>query len=253
MKLSIIIKRVLFLVAVIGLWQVVYVANVFPDIIFPAPVQVWTSLYEGFSSGDFTKALGASLKHLVFGLSMAILFGTIVGVIFGKSKQADETAGMYLIALQSIPSIVWVPLAIMLFGFTEFAVVFVVVLGGTFVMALNVRSAIHNVPPQFIRAARTMGTKGLGLFYRVEVPASIPYFMSGVRLAWAFSWRALMAGELLSNGPGLGYSLRYAQDYARMDQVIGIIIIIGVIGAVVDQLVFSKLEKNVMKRWGLVK
>ncbi|ASN04494.1 ABC transporter permease [Virgibacillus necropolis] len=253
MKLTIVIKRVLFLIAVIGLWQFIYSIDVFADIIFPSPIQVFTALYDGFASGDFVKALGASLKHLLIGLSLAILFGTIVGVIFGKSKQADETAGMYLVALQSIPSIVWVPLAIMLFGFTEFAVVFVVVLGGTFVMGLNVRSAIHNVPPQFIRAARTMGTKGFGLFYRVEVPASIPYFMSGIRLAWAFSWRALMAGELLSNGPGLGYSLRYAQDYARMDQVIGIIIIIGLIGAVVDQLVFSKLEKNVMKRWGLVK
>ncbi|MFD2922577.1 ABC transporter permease [Halobacillus naozhouensis] len=253
MKLNIVVKRVLFLVAVIGLWQLVFSAGVFPNIILPSPGKVWTALYEGFASGDFLEALGASFKHLLLGMSMAIALGTIVGVIFGKSKQADETAGMYLIALQSIPSIVWVPLAIMLFGFTEFAVIFVVVLGGTFVMALNVRSAIHNVPPHLVRAARTMGTKGFGLFYRVEVPASIPYFMSGVRLAWAFSWRALMAGELLSNGPGLGYSLRYAQDYARMDQVIGIIIIIGVIGAIVDQLVFSKLEKNVMKRWGLVK
>ncbi|MBP1948309.1 ABC transporter permease [Virgibacillus litoralis] len=253
MKFNIVVKRVLFLAAIIGLWQLVFSINVFADVVFPSPGKVWTALYEGFTQGDFVKALGASFKHLFAGLFMAILLGTIVGVVLGKSKQADETAGMYLIALQSIPSIVWVPLAIMLFGFTEFAVVFVVVLGGTFVMALNVRSAIHNVPPHFVRAARTMGTSGFGLFYRVEVPASIPYFMSGVRLAWAFSWRALMAGELLSNGPGLGYSLRYAQDYARMDQVIAIIIIIGLIGAIVDQLVFSKLEKNVMKRWGLVK
>lgn len=253
MKMNIIIKRVLFLVAIIGLWQLIFIMNVFPDIILPSPTTIATALYEGFASGDFLKALGASLKHLMIGLSLAILFGTIVGLIFGKSHQADETAGMYLVALQSIPSIVWVPLAIMLFGFTEFAVIFVVVLGGTFVMALNVRTAIHNVSPHLIRAAKTMGTSGFGLFYRVEIPASIPYFMQGIRLAWAFSWRALMAGELLSNGPGLGYSLRYAQDYARMDQVIGIIIIIGLIGAVVDQLVFSKLEKNVMKRWGLQK
>ncbi|MFZ3577175.1 ABC transporter permease [Virgibacillus sp. DJP39] len=253
MKFNIVVKRVLFLLVLIGLWQLIFSIGVFPKIILPSPILVFTALYDGFAGGDFIKALGASFRHLLIGLTLAILLGTTLGVILGKSKQADETAGMYLIALQSIPSIVWVPLAIMLFGFTEFAVIFVVVLGGTFVMALNVRSAIHNVSPHFIRAARTMGTKGFGLFYRVEVPASIPYFMSGVRLSWAFSWRALMAGELLSNGPGLGYSLRFAQDYARMDQVIAIIIIIGVIGAVVDQLVFSKLEKNIMKRWGLVK
>ncbi|WP_085991231.1 ABC transporter permease [Oceanobacillus senegalensis] len=250
-KFNIIIKRIVFLAVVIAIWQLIFALGIFEEIIFPSPLKVFTALYEGFSSGDFVIALGASFKHLFSGLSLAIVIGTVIGVIFGKSKQADETAGMYLIALQSIPSIVWVPLAIMIFGFSEFAVIFVIVLGGTFVMALNVRSAIHNVPPQLVRAARTMGTKSFSLFYRVEIPASIPYFMSGLRLAWAFSWRALMAGELLSNGPGLGYTLSYAQDYARMDQVIGIIIIIGVIGALVDNFVFSKLEKTVMKRWGM--
>ena len=251
MKLA--IKRILFLVVVLGIWQLVVSLNIFPEVVLPGPLKVVQSLYEGFAGGSLFVALGASFRHLVIGLTLALLFGTILGVILGKSRQADETAGMYLIALQSIPSIVWVPLSLMLFGFSEFAVIFVVVLGGTFVMALNVRSAIQNVPPQLIRAARTMGTKGVELFYRVEIPASIPYYMSGVRLAWAFSWRALMAGELLSNGPGLGYSLQFASDFARMDQVIGIIIIIGVIGALVDQFVFSKLEKNVLKRWGLLK
>ncbi|MCA0971832.1 ABC transporter permease [Halobacillus litoralis] len=251
--MKVFIKRLLFLLAIMGIWQIVYYSNVFPDIAFPSLIQVFGSLINGFSDGDLIKALVASFKHLIIGLSLALVIGTVIGVILGKSTQADETAGMYLIALQSIPSIVWVPLSILIFGFTEFAVVFVVALGGTFVMALNVRSAIHNVPPQLVRAARTMGTSGFSLFYRVEVPSSVPYFITGIRLAWAFSWRALMAGEFLSNGPGLGYSLRFAQDYARMDQVIGIIMIIGVIGAVVDQLVFSKLEKNVMKRWGLLK
>ncbi|MCP3031419.1 ABC transporter permease [Halobacillus sp. A1] len=251
MNLNILIKRILFLVAVLGIWQLVFTAGILEEIIFPSPTSVWEALYNGFTTGDFLGALGASFRHLFIGLAMAIGFGTVIGVILGKSKQADETAGMYLIAMQSIPSIVWVPLAIMLFGFSEFAVIFVVVLGGTFVMALNVRTAIQSVPPQFIRAARTMGTRGISSFFRVEIPSSVPYFMTGLRLAWAFSWRALMAGELLSNGPGLGYSLAYAQDYARMDQVVAIIVIIGVIGAVVDQFVFSKLEKNVRNRWGL--
>ncbi|WP_082233362.1 ABC transporter permease [Halobacillus massiliensis] len=251
MTLNILVKRIVFLAVVIGIWQLIFSAGILEEIVFPAPLSVWDALVYGFTEGDFIAALGASFRHLFIGLFLAILMGTAVGIILGKSRQADETAGMYLIALQSIPSIVWVPLAIMLFGFSEFAVIFVVVLGGTFVMALNVRTAIRSVPPQFIRAARTMGTNGIPLFFRVEVPASIPYFMTGLRLAWAFSWRALMAGELLSNGPGLGYSLAYAQDYARMDQVVAIIIIIGLIGSIADQIVFSKLEKNVMKRWGL--
>ncbi|WP_181350700.1 ABC transporter permease [Thalassobacillus sp. CUG 92003] len=247
------IKRLLFIVVVVGIWQLVYSSGVFPDVAFPSPSQVVEALYTGFADGEFVHALLASFKHLIIGLTLAILIGTLLGVLLGKSKQANDIAGMYLVSLQSIPSIVWVPLAILIFGFNELSVIFVVILGGTFVMALNVRTAIHSVPPTFIRAARTMGAHGMNLFFKVEVPASLPYFVSGLRLAWAFSWRALMAGELLSNGPGLGYSLRYAMDYALMETVIGIIIIIGVIGSVVDQLVFSKIEKHVMKRWGLTK
>ncbi|MFG6120700.1 MULTISPECIES: ABC transporter permease [Thalassobacillus] len=253
MKLSILLKRVLFIGVLLAIWQGVYMSGYFPAIQFPPPTKVFQAMVEGFADGKLVSALLASFKHLLIGLGLAIGIGTLIGVLLGKSRQADETAGMYLIAMQSIPSIVWVPLAIMLIGLNETAVIFVVVLGGTFVMALNTRTAIHSVPPEFIKAARTMGTKGMRLFFKVEVPASLPYFMSGIRLAWAFSWRALMAGELLSNGPGLGYSLRYAMDFAQMEVVIGIIIIVGVIGSVVDQLFFSKMEKKVMRRWGLLK
>ncbi|WP_085522658.1 ABC transporter permease [Tuberibacillus sp. Marseille-P3662] len=251
--MTVALKRILFIVVVLGIWQLIFSLGIYPEIQFPSPATVFTALYDGFKSGDLVKALGASFKHLLIGMSLAIIIGTLIGVLLGKSRHANETAGMYLISLQSIPSIVWVPLAIMLIGLNESAVIFVVVLGGTFVMALNVRTAVHNVPRQYIQAARTMGYKGLALFFKVEVPASLPYFMSGIRLAWAFSWRALMAGELLSNGPGLGYSLSYARDFAKMELVIGIIIIIGVIGSIVDQLFFYKLEQKVMKRWGMSK
>ncbi|QST01723.1 ABC transporter permease [Pontibacillus sp. ALD_SL1] len=250
--MKILLKRILFLVAVIALWQGVYSAGVFPDIAFPPPVDVYYALIEGFGDGTLTKALLASFKHLLYGLPISIILGTSIGVLLAKSKQADETAGMYLIALQSIPSIAWVPLSLLLFGFNEMAVIFVVVIGGIFVMALNTRTALRNVPSSFKKAARTMGVNGLELFFKVEIPASVPHFMTGIRLAWAFSWRALMAGELLSNGPGLGYSLTYAFDFARVDVVMAIILIIGVIGSTVDHLVFSKLEKTVMKRWGLL-
>src|SRR5690625_4312438 len=98
-----------------------------------------------------------------------------------------------------------------------------------------------------------MGAKGMDLFLKVVIPASIPYAVTGVRLAWAFSWRALMAAELLSTGPGLGFTLSYASDFNNMSLVIGIIIIIGFIGAVVDQFIFYRIEQKVLTRWGLQK
>ena len=118
-------------------------------------------------------------------------------------------------------------------------------------MALNIRTGIKNVPPLYIKAARTMGSGGIDLFRRVIFPASIPHVVTGSRLAWAFAWRSLMAGELLSTGPGLGYTLRYASDFGDMSLVICVMIIIGVIGAIVDQFIFQRIEKNVAKRWGL--
>src|SRR5699024_5214931 len=151
--------------------------------------------------------------HLAIGLSLAIMIGTALGVLLAKAKWADETIGTLILALQSVPSIVWVPLAIIWFGFGMGSIVFVVVLGGTFVMTLQVRTGVKNVEPLYLQAAETMGSRGFDLFYHVILPASIPYAVTGIRLAWAFSWRALMAAELLSTGPGLGYTLAYASDF----------------------------------------
>lgn len=193
----------------------------------------------------------ASFRRLLIGLAAAVIIGTGIGILLARSKTADETLGTLVLALQSVPSIVWLPLAMMWFGLGEGSIIFVVILGGTFVMILNVRTGIKNVDPLFIKAARTMGSNGLDLFIKVIIPASVPYFVTGARLAWAFAWRALMAGELLSSGPGLGYTLRYASDFGNMSLVIGVMIIIGVVGAIVDLMIFQRIEKNVLKRWGL--
>ncbi|HAQ06005.1 MAG TPA: ABC transporter permease, partial [Bacillus bacterium] len=209
------------------------------------------ALVTGFQDKTLIYDLAASFKRLGIGLGLSLVIGTGLGVLLAKSKTADETLGTVILALQSVPSIVWLPLAIMWFGMNEKAVIFVVVLGGTFVMTLNLRVGIKNVSPLYIKAARTMGSTGFDLFVRVIFPASIPYVVTGARLAWAFAWRALMAAELLSTGPGLGYTLRFASDFGNMALVIGVIFIIGIIGTIVDQLIFQRIEKSVIHRWGL--
>ncbi|MCT2537883.1 ABC transporter permease [Aquibacillus koreensis] len=244
-------KRIIFFVAIIGLWELGARLGLWAEIILPAPSSVFTSLYNGFENMTLVYDLIGSFRRLFIGLAIALILGTSIGVLIAKSKTADDTIGSTLLAFQSVPSIVWLPLAMMWFGLNDKAVIFVVVLGGTFVMALNVRTGIKNVSPLYIKAAQTMGSRGLDLFIRVVFPASIPYFVTGSRLAWAFAWRALIAGELLTTGPGLGYTLRYASDFGNMSMVIGVMIIIGVIGAVVDQLIFQRIEKSVARRWGL--
>ncbi|MBT2694383.1 ABC transporter permease [Bacillus sp. ISL-55] len=245
------IKRIIFFAAIIAFWYTGSKLEWWMPIILPSPEKVLEALITGFEDKTLIYDLIASFKRLAIGLGLSLVIGTGLGVLLAKSKTADETLGTIVLAFQSVPSIVWLPLAIMWFGMNEKAVIFVVVLGGTFVMTLNIRVGIKNVSPLFIKAAKTMGVTGWNLYKRVIFPAAIPYVVTGSRLAWAFAWRALMAGELLSTGPGLGYTLRYASDFGNMGLVIGVMIIIGVIGTIVDQLIFQRIEKSVLNRWGL--
>lgn len=245
------IKRIIFFTVLIAFWYTGSKLEWWLPIILPAPEKVLEALITGFQDKTLVYDLIASFKRLAIGLGLSLVIGTGLGVLLAKSKTADETLGTVVLALQSVPSIIWLPLAIMWFGMNEKAVIFVVVLGGTFVMTLNIRVGIKNVSPLFIKAAKTMGVNGWDLYKRVIFPAAIPYVVTGSRLAWAFAWRALMAGELLSTGPGLGYTLRYASDFGDMALVIGVMIIIGFIGTIIDQLIFQRIEKSVLNRWGL--
>jgi NitT/TauT family transport system permease protein len=245
------IKRIVFYLALIILWDLSIRIFDIPKVILPSPTDVVLSLQQSVADGSLWVDLGASFTRLIIGLAIALTIGVLLGVFLAKVKTADETLGSLIIALQSIPSIVWLPLAIMWFGLNEKSVIFIIVLGAAIVMTINMRTGIKNVTPLYIKAAQTMGSNGIDLFFRVIMPASIPYAVTGVRLAWAFAWRALMAGELLSSGPGLGYTLKYASDFGRMDMVIAIMLVIGAIGVMVDLLIFQRIEKRVMIKWGL--
>lgn len=245
------IKRIIFFLLLVVIWQAtVKIAGVSASIM-PAPTDVYQALVQGFADKTLIYDILASFRRLAIGLSIAIVLGIGLGILLAKNKTADETLGTLILALQSVPSIVWLPIAIMWFGLNETSVIFIVILGATLVMTINMRIGIKNVPPLYIKAAQTMGSGGIDLFVKVIFPASIPYAVTGARLGWAFAWRALMAGEILSTGPGLGYTLKYASDFGNMSMVIAIMIIIGVIGTIVDTIVFQRVEQNVLRRWGL--
>ncbi len=192
------------------------------------------------------------MQRIGIGFALALVIGTALGIILARSKIADETLGSLVIALQSVPSIVWLPIALIIFQGGGTAIIFIIVLGGTWSMTMNMRMGLKNVQPLLIRAARTMGYKGSELVWKVMIPASIPSALTGARLAWAFGWRALMAGELLGTG-GLGRTLMDAKDFYNMDLVISIIIIISITGLIIEYLVFNKIEKRVLARWGYAK
>lgn len=233
------------------IWEVTSKYSSLPDFMFPSLTQVLHTLFNGIISGQITDAIVKSLGRILLGFTIACIIGLILGYFIWRFKLVEDTLGFVVTALQSIPSIVWFPLAIIWFGLNDFSILFIVTIGATWTMTVNATSGFKNVPQLYQRVAKTYGSSGFHLLRTVILPASVPQIISGLRVAWAFSWRALMAGELLGSGGGLGQLLEMGRSLGQMDLVISVMIIIAVIGTIVDNVVFSRLERNVQLKWGV--
>ena len=147
-------------------------------------------------------------------------------------------------ALQSIPSVAWVPLALLWFGISEAAVLFIVILEAFIPAALGVQTSINNISPKLIQEGLSLGCTGVTIYKRVIIPAILPQLLSSMRLSWAFAWRALIAGELFVNGSGLGQTLELGRSLSDMAQVLAMIVIIASVGYLTDNVLFKNLEKQ---------
>lgn len=233
------------------IWEVTSRLSVLPEFMFPRLTQVLETLFNGLVNGQFLAAIGKSMSRLLIGFAVAIVLGVIMGYLIWRYKLVEDTLGFLVTALQSIPSIVWFPLAIIWFGLNDFSILFIVTIGATWTMTVSATSGFRNVPTLYQRVAKTYGSTGFHFIRTVILPASVPQLLSGLRIAWAFSWRALMAGELLGSGGGLGQLLETGRSLGQMDLVISVMIIIAVIGTIMDNVVFLRLERSVQKKWGL--
>ncbi|WP_172369618.1 ABC transporter permease [Sporosarcina jiandibaonis] len=224
------LRRVLFIGILAVIWEVTSRFSSLPDFMFPSLTQVLKTLFTGIVNGQITIAIVKSMSRLLIGFSVAILIGLTLGYLIWRFKLVEDTLGFLVTALQSIPSIVWFPLAIIWFGLNDFSILFIVTIGATWTMTISATSGFKNVPTLYQRVAKTLGSNGLHFLRTVILPASVPQIISGLRIAWAFSWRALMAGELLGSGGGLGHLLETGRSLGQMDLVISVMIIIGIIG-----------------------
>lgn len=245
-------KRILFLIGIVILWEMVYRLGIWPDFMFPSPLDVLSTLWSGLTEGTYSIALLHSLRRLLIGYAIAVILGIIVGIVLVTNKSADEVLGGLVLSFQSVPSVVWLPLALLWFKMGETSIIFVVVVGGIWNMIINSSSGIRNVDPTLIRCGRNFGYKGIKLFTKIIIPASIPQIITGMRLAWAFCWRALMAAEILGTGRGLGQILMWGRDMGNMSTVLSVMFIIALTGLFTDNLIFRKIELKVYKRWGLI-
>ncbi|MFB4160119.1 ABC transporter permease [Geomicrobium sp. JSM 1781026] len=254
-----VLRRVLFVIVIVTTWEIISKSGIFPTFMWPplfipntpdGPT-VFGTLFSGLVSGQILTATGVTLGRMLLGFLIAIVLGLTLGYLISRYKWVDDTLGFFVTALQSIPSIVWFPLAIVWFGLGFASILFIITIGATWTMTVNSSTGFKNVPPIYLNAARTMGSSGGHLFRTVILPASLPHIISGLRVAWAFAWRAVMAAELLGGSGGLGYLLNMGRSIQSMDLVLAIMIIIAVIGTIMDNQVFLRMERSISRKWGM--
>ena len=246
----------LFFAALLGLWHAVVQSELVNPVLIPSPLNVGRYLLGAIRDGTMLEALWVTMRRLLLGYFIGIILGVPLGLLTARFRWASDTIGVLGLGLQTLPSVCWVPLALLGFGQTEGAMQFVVIMGTVWSVQISTDSGVRNVPPLYARAAKTMGSRGLHTWIYVIVPASLPFIVSGVKQGWAFAWRSLMAAEIyvtILTGFGLGHLLNYGRDLQAMDQVIGVMLIIIFIGLLADKILFSPWERFLHRRWGTTK
>jgi len=245
--------KIAALAIVIALWQLVVASHWRPDYIFPGPKAVLTTLLDQMKLGTFWGAVGRTMKRAVQGYAAAMLIGGIVGALVATVKPLRSAFGALITGLQTMPSIAWFPMAVLLFKLSESAIAFVVVMGAAPAIANGLISGVDHVPPLLLRAGRVLGARKFTLFRHVILPAALPSVLGGLKQAWAFAWRSLMAAELLapSLGRSIGADLQTARDLADAKALFASMVILLAIGLLVDS-GFGAADNALRRRWGLV-
>jgi NitT/TauT family transport system permease protein len=239
------------IVGAIAVWA--FVAAVSDSAAIPSPAAVWSAFVAGVRDGTIPDAAIKTLIRLAFSFVVAVVLGTTLGLLLALNEFARRAIRPLVVALQITPFVAWVPLAVIWFGVTERAVVFVTIVGSFPAMTLATIQAIRQVPPLYERAGRTLGARGWTLYRKVIFPAALPGVMAGLQQAWGFAWKALMAGELIvsaAHATGLGRLLD--QPGAGVPTLLAALAVILVIGVAVDYLVFGQLDRRIRRRRGLL-
>ena len=244
--------KVLAVAIVLAVWQLIHVSG-WKKLIFPGPGGTLADLWDQVQTGQLWHAIGTTAERAVIGFGLAVVIGSVIGALVSRIAPLRAAVGSMITGLQTMPSIAWFPFAIILFGVSTTAILFVVVLGAAPSIANGLIAGVDYTPPLLLRAGKMMGLRRLSLYRYLILPASLPAFVAGLRQGWAFAWRSLMAGELLviiANQPSLGVLLSTDQDQADMQGATSIIIVILILGILVHTL-FSMADRAIRRRWGL--
>lgn len=250
-------SMLLFFILVLVLWQGGYwlavdVLEITKSYTLPSPLGVAERCIELLEDGTLVQATVNSLGRGFAGYVIAVVIGVLLGLLLHQVKYLQKNLKPMVLGMQTLPSVCWVPFSILWFGLSTKAILFVVIMGATFSIAIAVDNAIKNVPPIYIKAALTMGAKKMQLYRQVILPACLPELVSGLKQGWSFAWRALMAGEVMTTSIGLGQTLITGRDLADINQVMLVMIVIVLVGIIIDKCIFSVIERKMLRKRGLI-
>jgi NitT/TauT family transport system permease protein len=247
---------ILFFGVLVGVWQLLVLVKIWSPVLVPPPITVGEYFLSAARDGTLEQATIVTMKRLLIGYALGLVVGLPLGLLTARFEFVEDTLRVMALGLQTLPSVCWVPLALLWFGQTETAMLFVVIMGTVWSVIIATDNGVRTVPPIYVRAAQTMGSRRLHTWLKVILPAALPFVVSGMKQGWAFAWRSLMAAEIyvtILTGFGLGHLLHYGRELNAMDQVIGVMLVIIVIGLLADKIFFSPWERYLYRRWGTAK
>jgi NitT/TauT family transport system permease protein len=249
-------SQLLVWAVLLGVWECAFRVVGWKPWVFPAPSHVFESLVQMLGAQShyaLPAALAISLVRLATGFAISTCVGLACGLALWRWRWLDRTFGGFFLGLQTLPSVCWVPLSVLVFGLNETGIQFVLVMGSAFAMAIGFRDGLRTIPPVYEKAGLMMGARGWTLYTSVLLPASMPGLVSSLRQGFSFAWRSLMGAELIFmvRGQGVGYLLHQGREFSDIAQVIATMTVMVLFGMLLDRTAFAPLERRVHARFGL--
>jgi len=243
---------ILFYAGLLAAWQVVFDAGILPKYAWPSLVMVAEKLWELVTDGILWPSMKATLLRMVLGFGISAVIGLTFGLFMGMNSIVYQALRSLFLGLQTLPSVAWVPISLLIFGLKDQGIYFVIIMSSMSAIAIASADGICNIPPLYLRAAQTLGTPPRAMWYRVILPAALPSIITGIKLGWTLGWHGAVAAELIKSSIGLGFLLHMGRELNDVSQVIGIMLVTIVIGLLIDRFVFGKIEHRIRKQWGLI-
>ncbi len=241
----------LFYLFLLVVWQAVASLPHVRDYVFPSPLQVIGRMIELARDHLLFPSLVATLRRMSIGFAISAAIGLVIGAAMGTSWVINKTLKSLFLGLQTLPTAAWAPVSVLIFGLSDRGIYFVVVMSSMSAIAIATADGILNIPPIYLRAARTLGTPSWAMYERVIMPAALPGIVTGLKLGWTLGWHGAVSAELIKSSIGLGFLLYMGRELNDAAQVIGVMLLTILFGLLLDQFIFGLIERKIRHRWGL--